>query len=82
MIWRGLNAVIGSILGHVSKSKDESEVTKMDFILLLIDWATLLGGSYELLADGTIMTNDLLGMLSGCNEVTDKVACVESAVSF
>lgn len=37
---------------------------------LLIHFAELLGGTYEVLADGSIRATDLLGMIAGCGAVS------------
>jgi len=51
---------------------------------LLIHLAELLGGTYTLFADGTLMADDLLGSIAGCGAIDPDLrdACVIGAIDF
>lgn len=51
----------------------------LEFLMAIADLAS---GHYELLTDGTIKANDLMGMISGCAEVSDTARCVNAAIDF
>lgn len=51
----------------------------IDLIIML---AEMLGGTYELLADGTVRADDFIGSLAACGAVPDRADCVVAAVRF